>query len=255
MTRPFDYDAEVPRYHVRLVAAAAVQADDHVLDVGCGTGLTTRDAAKAARSGSAVGVDINATSIDTARRLSAEEGLRNIHFEQADAQGHAFPAAGFSLAVSRFGTMFFADPEAAFANIARALRPGARFVQLVWQEREYQQWDRVIRQAFVGGDDAPLTGEAFSLADPATVEGLLTAVGFTDLEITDIREPVYYGPDAEAARDAALRLQLTQNLVAELDPTEAGQALERLLDGYEAHRTSTGIWLDTRAWLITATRR
>jgi ubiquinone/menaquinone biosynthesis C-methylase UbiE len=242
------------RYQPRLLAAADVRADDHVLDVGCGTGLTTREAAKAAYSGTAVGVDISARSLETARRLSEAEGLSNIHFEEADAQRHQFPAERFSLAVSRFGTMFFTDPEAAFANIARALRPGARFVQMVWQDRRYQEWDAVIRQAFVGGDEAPRSGEAFSLADSATIERLLTAAGFTDLQIDDVREQVYYGPNAEAARDAALSLQLTQNLLADLDDTESEQALQRLLTSYEAHRSSSGVWLDTRAWLVTATR-
>ena len=70
----FDYDAELGRYHRRLVTAMAVGPDDRVLDIGCGTGLTTREAGRAAVSGSAVGVDIFAQSLVTARRLSEEEG-------------------------------------------------------------------------------------------------------------------------------------------------------------------------------------
>lgn len=44
-------------------------------------------------------------------------------FERADAQVYRFPHERFDLAISRFGTMFFNDPTAAFANIRRALRP------------------------------------------------------------------------------------------------------------------------------------
>jgi ubiquinone/menaquinone biosynthesis C-methylase UbiE len=120
----FDYDAELSRYHPRLLAAMDVRPDDDVLDIGCGAGLTTRSAARSAVSGSAVGVDVSAERLAVARRLSADEGLKNVRFEQADAQSYAFAAEGFTLGVSRFGTMFFSDPEAAFANIARALRPG-----------------------------------------------------------------------------------------------------------------------------------
>jgi ubiquinone/menaquinone biosynthesis C-methylase UbiE len=41
---------------------------------------------------------------------------------------HAFDPGSFDAVISRFGTMFFEDPEAAFANLARAIRPVARTV-------------------------------------------------------------------------------------------------------------------------------
>ena len=255
MTQPFDYDAELRRYQQRLWAAAEVGADDHVLDIGCGTGLTTREAARTAVSGSAVGVDISAQSLATARRLSEEEGLHNVRFEQADAQVHPFPTESFSLGVSRFGTMFFTDPEAAFTNIARALRPGARFVQLVWQDRRHQEWSTLIGEALADGRTSPSTAEAFSLADPAIAEGLLTAAGFTRLQITEVREPVYYGPDVEAACNAALGLRLTQDLLADLDEVRTEQALQRLRARFGTRHTADGVWLDSRAWIITAHRQ
>jgi ubiquinone/menaquinone biosynthesis C-methylase UbiE len=252
----FDYDAELRRYHQRLQAAMEVGADDHVLDIGCGTGLTTREAAKTAVSGSAVGVDISARMVTTARRLSAEEGLANAHFEQADAQVHPFPAERFSLATSRFGTMFFTDPQAAFTNIARALRPGARLVQLVWQDGRHQEWHTAIRDALAGGRALPVPAsyEAFSLADPATAERLLTAAGFADLRVTDVREPVYYGTDTEAALAAARSLRVTQDLLVDLDPAQTEHVLQRLRATLTAHQTPDGIWFDSRAWIITAHR-
>ncbi len=245
----FDYDAELSRYRRRLNAGMHVGPDDHVLDIGCGTGLTTRDAARVAAG--ALGVDISAQNVATARRLSEEEGLRNVHFEQADAQHHDFPAERFDLGVSRFGTMFFTDPAAAFTNIARALRPGARLVQLVWQEQRHQEWDAVIHQALGA---APAGSDAFSLADPATAERLLTDAGFTRIQVTDVREPVYYGPDAEAACDAALGLRVTQELLGRLDPVHTEQALQRLITSLAAHQNADGVWFDSRAWMITAHR-
>ena len=65
--------------------------------------------------------------------------------------------------------MFFADPVAAFTNIGRALRPGARLVQLVWQHRDRQEWDAVIDEVFAGDQPTPApAADPFSLADPAT---------------------------------------------------------------------------------------
>lgn len=127
------FDEEVRPYNERFRAAARVRPGDRVLDIGCGTGQSTREAARAAVGGSVLGVDLSAQAVELARRLSEQEGLRNVTFRQADAQVHRFPPRHFDLCISRFGTMFFADPVAAFANTGTALRPGGRLVILVWQ--------------------------------------------------------------------------------------------------------------------------
>lgn len=141
------YDAELARHNRHLRVAADFGADDRVLDIGCGAGQTTREAARAAPQGEAIGVDISAEMLEEASRRSAAEGLRNAMFEQGDAQFHGFPTGSFDLCISRFGVMFFADPAAAFANIGRAMRPGARLVWMVWQSRARNEWSRAIRQA------------------------------------------------------------------------------------------------------------
>jgi SAM-dependent methyltransferase len=253
----FDYDAELSRYNVRLRAAAGVRTADRVLDIGCGTGQTTRDAARSATSGSALGVDLSRPMVDRARRLSEEEGIRNVNFELADAQVHPFAPEDFTVGLSRFGTMFFTDPVAAFANIGRALRPGARLVQLVWQAGDRQEWVGAVRQALAGGPIVPagLRANAFALADPTVTAGLLTAAGFTGIEITEVCEPVYYGPDAAGARDALFELGMVEDLVAGLDAAARARALDRLLAMLDAHDTGEGVWFDSGAWLVTARRR
>ncbi|MCT2582392.1 class I SAM-dependent methyltransferase [Actinophytocola gossypii] len=250
----FDYDAELSRYDVRLRAAADVRTADRVLDIGCGAGQTTRAAARAATSGSALGVDLSRPMLDRARHLSERDGIRNIDFECADAQLHPFPPADFTLALSRFGTMFFAEPVAAFTNIARALRPGARLAQLVWQTHDRQEWSTAVRYALSGDRQAP-PHAAFSLADPTATAGVLTAAGFTAVEITDVREPVHYGEDTAAARDALFELGMVQGLVADLDSTEKARALDRLTTMLDDHDTGDGVWFDSAAWLVTARRR
>ncbi|MGK3942638.1 methyltransferase domain-containing protein [Streptomyces caeruleatus] len=254
----FDYDSELARHHERLLEALGVRSGDHVLDIGCGTGLTTRDAARAASPGTALGIDVSGPMLERARRQAAAEGLRNIGFVQGDAQEHAFPPEHFTMAVSRFGTMFFTDPVAAFANIGRALRPGARFVQLVWQAAERQQWHTAIRAALSGGSAAPEpaspAGDPFSLGEPHVVADVLTRAGFTAVEVADVREPVRYGPDAERALAAVLQLRMAKELVTGLDAVSAERALERLRKTLEAHDTGNGVWFDSRAWLIVALR-
>ncbi|NED95507.1 methyltransferase domain-containing protein [Phytoactinopolyspora alkaliphila] len=253
----FDYDAELSRYNARLRTAADIRTGDRVLDIGCGTGQTTREAGRAAPTGSALGVDLSAPMVDRARQLTKEEGIGNVAFERADVQAHPFSPGHFTVGISRFGTMFFPDPAAAFANISSALRPGARFVQLVWQTGDRQEWFTEVRHALAGGRK-PADGlghGAFSLADPALTAGLLTDAGFTAVDITAVREPVYYGPDAAGARDALFELGMIQDLVADLDATATARALDGLLDMLAAHDTGNGVWLDSSAWLVTARRR
>lgn len=253
----FDYDAELRRYNVRLRAAAEVGNADRVLDIGCGAGQTTRDAARSATAGRALGVDLSPPMIDHAQQLSEEEGVGNVQFELTDAQTHPFAPATFTVGLSRFGTMFFHDPVTAFTNIARALRPGARLVQLVWQDYDLQEWTVAIRQALTGHQTSPAGPghAAFSLADPTVAAGVLTDAGFTAVEITDVREPVYYGPDATSARDALFDLGMVQESVADMDDAATARALDRLMDMISAHHTGEGVWFDSGAWLINARRR
>lgn len=254
MADVFDYDAELRRHNELFRAAARVGTDDQVLDIGCGTGLSTREAARAAVAGNAVGVDTSAPMLEVARRLSVDEGLTNIAYELADAQVHPFAPERFDLCISRFGTMFFADPLAAFTNIGSALRPDARLVMLVWQERDGNEWT-TVRQTLTGGSAASSGPNAFSLGDPAVTESILVGAGFTDVDFSDVHEPVYYGPDSATALDAMLRLLKYDDLLADLDAAAADEARARLRATLEAHETADGVYFDSRAWIVTARRR
>jgi SAM-dependent methyltransferase len=257
---PVGYDAELRRHNEALRRACGIQFRDHVLDIGCGAGQTTRQAASAAQAGSALGVDVSAQAIERARALTRAEGLRNVTFERADAQHHPFPAERFDLAISRFGTMFFGDPVAAFANIGRALRPAGRLVMMVWQSRERNEWDVAIRQSLEGAEGPlPLSPEgggpdAFSLADPPAVTEMLEAAGFGRVTFTDVREPVYYGPDVAAALGWVRGFTSTSDALKRLDPAAADRALGRLRAALAAHASDDGVWFNSRAWIVSAQR-
>jgi SAM-dependent methyltransferase len=259
MPRPVDYDAELRLHNEVLRRACGVRRHDHVLDVGCGTGQTTREAARIATAGSVLGVDLSAPMIDRAREFAQAAGLRNVTFERADAQVHRFPPKQFDLAISRFGTMFFDDPVAAFANIGRALRPAGRLVMMVWQGHERNEWDVAIQGSLEGFQGsvavAPKGPDPFSLANPTAVEGILDAAGFTDVTFTDVHEPVYYGPDVTAALGWVRSFRCTNDVLKRLDPVAAERALERLRETLAAHASGDGIWFDSRAWIVTARRR
>ena len=234
------------------------QPAEQVLDVGCGTGQATREAARMARAGSALGVDISAPAVERARRLARAQRVNNVTFERADAQVHPFRRARFDLAISRFGTMFFDNPVAAFANVGQALRPGGRLVMMVWQAHDRNEWEVAIRQSLAGPEGSPAVAAAgpdpFSLADPPTVTAVLEAAGFAGVTFTDVHEPVYYGLDVSAALDWIIGFAGTREVLNRLDPATAAGALGRLREMLAAHMGDNGVWFDSRAWLVAARR-
>jgi SAM-dependent methyltransferase len=250
---PVTYDAELRLHDEVLRRACGVQSHEQVLDIGCGLGQTTCAAARLARAGGALGVDISEPAIERARELAHAQGVRNVTFERADAQVHRFPPERFDLAMSRFGTMFFDDPVAAFANVGRALRPAGRLVMMVWQAGERNEWEVAIRQSLQAVASEGL--DAFSLADPPTVTGILEAAGFADVTFTDVREPVYYGPDVAAALDWVRGFRCTSDVLDRLDPADAAGALGRLCEMLATHLSDDGVWFDSRAWIVSARRR
>lgn len=246
------YDAELQRHNQVLHRACDIQSSEHILDIGCGSGHTTRQAARAAQAGSALGVDVSAPAIAGARELAQSGQLHNVDFECADAQVYPFPHERFDLAMSRFGTMFFTDPAAAFANIGRAIRPDGRLVMMVWQAHERNEWDVAIRESLGEPALAPTGPDPFSLADPPAVTEILEDAGFSNVTVTDVREPVYYGPDPDAALDWVRGFTSTSDALKQLDATSAARALGRLRAALAEHLREDGVWFDSRAWIIAA---
>jgi SAM-dependent methyltransferase len=251
------YDFELRAHHEHLCAAYGISSGDEVVDIGCGTGLTTREAARAAAPGRVVGVDVSERMLDRARQLAAAERLHNVRYELGDAQVHRFDPAGFDVAISRFGTMFFADPGAAFANIAAALRPQARLVALVWQPHDENEWARAIDAALGDAALAPQPGaDPFSLGDAEATARILEDAGFDGMRFEDVHEPVFYGDDLEAALAIVRGFQDTRAALASLSEAAAARTVDRLREMLAAHHTDErGVVLDSRSWLITARRR
>ena len=250
------FDRTVAGYHVAFMAAANISDHDQVLDVGCGTGQTTRDAARAASSGSALGVDLSARMIAYAGQAAAREGLPNVSFEQADAQVHPFMAENFDVAISRTGATFFGEPVAAFTNVARALRRGGRLVLLTWQGLDGNEWIRELSTAMAAGRDLPTPTPGapgpFSLADPERVRAILGAAGFTDIQVEPRSEAMWFGADADGAQRFAIGL--LGWMLDGLDDDGKQRAVENLAATLTAHDTGHGVLYGSATWTIQATR-
>ncbi len=247
-------DAAMAAYQRPFLDAASIGASDQVLDIGCGTGQTTRDAARAAVSVSALGIDLSSQMIELARRLAAAEGVANARFEQADAQIYPFEAEAFDVVISRTGAMFFADPVAAFRNIGGALRPSGRLALLAWQALPRNEWIREFVTALTAGRDLPPPPPdapgPFSLANPDRVRSILTGAGFSDLQLGGLTAPMYFGADTEDAYRFVVGL--SGWMLEGLDEAGRARALDALRATIAAHDTGHGVIYDSAAWIITA---
>ena len=249
------FDRSVAPYHERLLEVAAIGEGDRVLDVGCGTGQTTRDAARAASTGSALGVDLSSRMLDYARRRAAEEGVTNVTFAQVDAQIHPFDPGTYDVAISRTAAMFFGDHAAAFANIGRALRSGGRLVLVTWQPLAGNEWIRAFSVALAAGREVPTPppdAGPLSLSEPDRVQAVLTGAGFTDVVLEGTRAGMWFGNDADDAHRFVLGLMGW--MLEGLDEAGRGRAVAALHAAMAAHETPDGVLFDSAAWIIEATR-
>ena len=211
-----------------------------------------------ATPGSATGIDLSAPMLDLARQRATAAGATNTNFMHADAQTHGFEPDSIDLVISRFGTMFFSDPDAAFINIGTALRPGGRLCLATWQPLAANEWLTVPGAALLRHTDLPATTPdepgMFAQSDPELVTATLTAAGLIDITIEardvtftigqTIDEAVEYLADSGPGR-------------ALLETIPEGPARDAALadvrDALVDHHDDSGVRLGGGIWLITAT--
>jgi SAM-dependent methyltransferase len=250
------YNGAVARHHEHFMRAAAIEATERVLDVGCGTGVSTCDAARAATSGSALGVDLSSRMLARAEERAREQGLTNVRFERADAQVHDFGRDAFDVALSRFGAMFFGDHTAALRNVGSSLRRGGRVVLMSWLPFEENVWIRSIRDAFAAGRELP--GEPsgrpgpFGLSESDYIRTVLGDAGFAEITLEEVREPMWFGATAEDAFAFWASSGMNRGLLGDADDGLRARAHASLRRLFNEHQTHDGVLLESAAWLTTA---
>lgn len=247
-----------------LFAGAGLRAGESVLDVGCGTGATTLEAARRVGSaGRVTGADISAPMLAVARGRAAAAGIP-IRFAEADVERADLDAGPFDRAISRFGVMFFSDSGAAFSNIRRMLRPGGHLTFLCWRALPENPWVRVPRDAVlpllpeIPAPQEPDTPGPFRFADADALALLLRTAGFPDVACERIDRDVVLGrggTDAEAAAEAArvaLDLGPTARLVREAEPGLRARAAAAVTEALRPHAADGAVRLAAGCWLVRA---
>ncbi|MGV9840057.1 class I SAM-dependent methyltransferase [Nocardia niigatensis] len=247
------YDAVNHGFNQPLLSAARITDGDHVLDIGCGNGQLTRAAARRSGTGSATGVDLSGPMLGRARILAANEAVANVTFTQGDAQVFPFPDNAFDVALSRFGIMFFADPVAAFANIARALRPGGRLAFVTMPPMPGTDLGAVFSAAAQHLADFEITHTHGPLADPDTIRDLLAAAGFRDIDVEYREAEGIWGRDIDDAADFIIEwgpLRYHRSLAGFATDDAVRTAIANALAPFA---TPGGVRLPNSAYLVTAT--
>ena len=166
----------------RVVAIAALQPGQRVVDVACGTGVLAMEAALATSpGGQVVGIDLNPGMLAVARRKAPQ-----ISWLEAPAEALPLEAESFDAAVSQFGLMFFEDQQAAMEEMWRVVRPRGRLAIAVWDSLDntpgYSAITSLLARLF-GDDVAALLKSPYSLGDPNALRALFARSGVTDLEV------------------------------------------------------------------------
>jgi SAM-dependent methyltransferase len=244
------------------IRTAPPRRGDRVLDVGCGFGDSTQQLAQiVGLESSALGVDVATRFVEAAREEAAAAEVANVRFEVADVEVTQFEET-FDFAFARFGTMFFANPVAAFRNIRRALEPGGRFVCVVWRRKLDNPWmyvaEEVVKPLVEEPEetDEPRCGPGpFSQANADTLSAQLLSARFTEIELRRCDLPIRIGGDIDEAVAFNLALGPAAEAVrlAGEDAAEIRPRLEELLrQALAPFETPDGIVAGSSTWISSA---
>ena len=232
-------------------------AGARVLDIGCGAGATTLDMARRiGPEGRAVGVDVSDALLELARQRAHAGAVGNVDFVRADAATHDFGGPAFDAAISRYGVMFFEDPDAAFANLRRALRPGGGLTFACWRSAAENPLTLVPLEAAAPFLPEPPRSPAdgpgrFAFADPDRVRGILERSGWRQiaLEPLDVATPVSF----DELMTLSLKLGLLGTLLPRHDEAVRKRVAEAVAARLETCVEDGVVPMTAACWLVTAT--
>lgn len=245
----------LPFEHI-LTDAVVAEGPSEVLDIGCGTGATTLAIAqKLAPNGRCTGLDVAEILVNVGRERAVKNQVPNASFLVGDAQRYDLAPDRFDAIVSRFGVMFFDDPQAAFANIRRATRVGGTLTCIVWrgpQDNPFMVTAERAVTALLGSEEPidPCAPGQFAFGEADRVRAILTASAWDAIDIQPI------DVDCKLSKsDLAIyvrRMGRVGTILPDLDEvmrhrvtSALDEAFSRFLAGGQAHFTAA-------CWLVRA---
>ncbi len=230
--------------------AADAQPGERVLDVGCGCGDTS--IALQGQGAEVLGVDVSGPMLEQARRRD-----QSVLYRQADAATMDF-GGDFDLVFSRFGVMFFSDPEGAFRNLHGALKPTGRLLFVCWQAPGVNPWMSTAGRAiapFLPASDAPSDPRApgpFAFADKDYVTEILQAAGFSNISVTSHSTTLRVADSLAEAVAFQTRIGPAARVMSELEGDQRAAALAAVEDAFRPLDQGEGLHMGAAVWLVSA---
>jgi len=238
-----------------LVDAILADAPSRVLDVGCGTGATTRAVARRLGvAGECVGVDISEPMLAAARARAARDGVPAT-FVRADAATHPFEPESFDAIMSRFGVMFFDDPIRAFENLRRAAQAGAELRFIAWRSAEENPFMTTAERAAapllpnVPSREPDAPGQ-FGFANPARVERILEESGWNAIDIWPVDVACTF-PESELTRYAT-RFGPLGRVLQEADDATRSRVVQAVRTAFEPFVHGDEVRYVAACWMVGA---
>lgn len=254
-----DLDALVGPFGEAALQRAAPQPGERVTDVGCGCGDTTLALARrVGASGRVVGVDVSRAMLDVARSRVAQQGLANLSFVEGDAAETELPQRS-DLVFSRFGTMFFSQPAAAFGHLRSSLRAGGRCVFVCWRTPRDNAWAMtplIAARKALGITPAAADPNApgpFAFADQDRLRAILAEAGFQRIDVQRFDAAILLGATPRAAAENALKVGPTSRLVRDAGNEHVPAILAAVEAALAALAAPDGrVSLDGSTWVVSA---
>jgi SAM-dependent methyltransferase len=174
---------DLQRRRLSVLESLALEAGEHVLEVGCGGGIFLPDLAAATQPGGrTVGVDISQDQISAAESRCAK--LTGAEAMVADAADMPFDDAAFDAVVALQVIEYVSNPAATLAELRRVCRSGARIVILA------TLWDSL----FVNSPTPELTAKIVAGWQnhtphqnlPVDLRAMMTSAGFKLIHQTPV---------------------------------------------------------------------
>lgn len=167
------YTAEDDRSNLSCggnIAFLSLEPGEKVLDLGCGRGTETIEAARLVQpNGAAWGLDLTPKMIDTARAKALAAGVGNVEFVLGSMQAIPLPDAYLDAVISNCAINHVEDKTAVYREIYRVLKPGGRFIvsDIMTEEplpQEVREDPEAVADCFGGAVTIREYEEALSLA-------------------------------------------------------------------------------------------